>query len=180
LSVNVSHVELSHVVQAGSVWRFRFHIHLPRAAKLIEVVDELPAHEGLKRQVDVAEVDPLLQYFLLIDVDKLLRHARYVRGGYHADFGSFASRFEELIQVLHQEFRFLSGAVFENKLKSTRGADSLNRRRRKRKHGSLRQSNELEVELCLDDLKLLFQLLTVSPGFEAHEEERGYSLCAQY
>ena len=49
-------------------------IDLPLAAEAVEVVDERPAHERLDRSIHILDVDTLLEHFVAIHVDELLRH----------------------------------------------------------------------------------------------------------
>ena len=86
--------------------------------------------------------------------------------------GRLLAASRNLLQVIHQEFGIASGAVFEYKLKSARSADARNRRRRERKRGSLRKSDQLQVQLRLDHLVLLLDLLSVFPWLQGHTEER--------
>ncbi len=99
--------------------------------------------------------------------------------GHHADFGTFASRLEKLVQVVHQECGIASGAVFQYELKSARSAHSLDRRRREGKRGSLRKGNQLQVQLGLDHLELLLNRLSVFPWIERYIEERVVGVAGQ-
>ena len=51
-------------------------IHLPLATESVEVVNESAAHECLERLVNLAEIDPLFDHFVTIDIDEDLRNVR--------------------------------------------------------------------------------------------------------
>ena len=71
----VADIEAADVIGAGAILALGFDIDLPLAAKAIEIIDEIAAHERLDGAVHIGKIDALLQYFVAIDVDKLLRNA---------------------------------------------------------------------------------------------------------
>src|ERR1700722_25026 len=87
----VEDVELSHVFCLGAVFGLGFDINLPLAAKAIEVVDEVSAHESLHGAVDVAQAYSLLENLVAVDVDELLRNAGQESGAEAGDLGPLAS-----------------------------------------------------------------------------------------
>ena len=167
----VAHVELPEVLQIRPVRRFGLHVHLPRTAEIVEVVDEQPAHESLNGPVNVADGHALLQHFVPVDIHELLRHARQKRGGDRANFGTLASGRQELVQVVCQELNVPPGTVFEHELKSAGSADSRDRRRREAESGSFRKLAELLVQARLDFLILFRSGLAVAPGLQRDEKE---------
>src|SRR6202030_1475263 len=154
-----------------SVRSLGFYVHLPRAAEIVEVVDEEPAHESLNTPVNVADGHTLLQHFLPVDLQELLWHARQKGGGYRANFGMLASCCQELVQVVRQELNVPPGTVFEHELKSAGCADSRDCWRREAESGSLRKLAELLVQAHLDFLKLFRSGFTITPGFQRDEKE---------
>ena len=150
---------------------FGFHIHLPGAAEIVEVVDEQPAHERLNGLVDVADGHTLLQHFFPVHVHELLRHARQKRGADQANFRTLASGGHELGQVVCQKLDVPSGPVFQHELKSAGSADSRDRRRREAENGSLRKLAELLVQTRLDFLILFRSAFAVTPGLQGDEKE---------
>src|SRR5260370_12605877 len=85
--------------------RFGLHVHLPGTAEIVEVVDEQPAHESLNGPVNIAEGHTLLQHFLPVELQELLRHARSKGRGYRANFGPLATGGYELLPATtpHQD-----------------------------------------------------------------------------
>src|SRR5262249_36924059 len=71
----VLHVELADVFGGSSILALCLDVHLPLAAKSIEIVNEQAAHEGLKSFVDVVNEYSLLDDFVAVHVDVLLRNA---------------------------------------------------------------------------------------------------------
>src|SRR5207302_11116345 len=105
-------------------------VHLPLAAEPIEVVDKQPAHECLDRSVDVVEGHTLLDYFVSIYFDELLRHARQEGSTQAGDLGTLTGGRQEYVQVIREERDILAGAVLETEVKSAGSAHPRNRRLR--------------------------------------------------
>ena len=61
VALAVPNVKLSELLGLSPVLALGLHVHLPLAAKTVEVVDEVGAHEGLQRSVHVGELYPLLR-----------------------------------------------------------------------------------------------------------------------
>src|SRR5260221_8319796 len=87
----VAHIELPEIFHIRPVRRFGLHVHLPRTAEIVEVVDKQSAHESLNRSVNIADGHTLLQHLLPVNLQELLRHARQKGGGYRTNFGTLAS-----------------------------------------------------------------------------------------
>jgi hypothetical protein len=79
------------------------------------------------------DIDPLLEHLVAVDVDKQLRDGGSESGRHAGQFGTLSGRFDELGGVLGEEGNVLAGAVFEDESRAARGADTGNRRWRKRK-----------------------------------------------
>src|SRR6266404_5496143 len=167
----VAHIELPEVFQIRPVRRFGLHVHLPRTAEIVEVVDEQPAHESLNGLVYIADLDTLLQHLIPVDFDELLGHARQKGGRYQANFGALASGRQELLQVARQKRDVPPGTIFEHELKSPGSTDSRNCWRREAESGSLRKLAKLLVQAHLDFLILFRSGLTITPGLKRDEKE---------
>src|SRR5579872_2641859 len=85
----VAHIELADVLRPGPVIAFRLDIDLPLAPETVEVVHEQPAHESLDSAIDIVEGHTLLDYFVAVDIDELLRHARQESAHQAPDFRAF-------------------------------------------------------------------------------------------
>ena len=79
VTVCVAHEELADVFRVGAIIAFRFYVNLPCATEPIEVIHEKAAHECLEGLVNLAEIDPLFDHFVTIDVDEDLRNVRQKR-----------------------------------------------------------------------------------------------------
>ena len=126
LSLVVADVELPDVFGLGAVFAFGFDIDLPLAAEAIEIVDEIAAHEGLDRAVDIVEGHTLLQHFVAVYVDKLLRHAGQESGAEAGDFRPLSRGFKKDVQVSGEELNIAARTVFEDKGESAGSADAGN------------------------------------------------------
>src|SRR5207244_5881519 len=73
--------------------------------------------------------------------------------------------------IIVKERGIFFGAIFQDELKSSRGADTGNGRRRKTKNGSDRQPAEFLVQSILYFLILLRSAFALAPGFQRNEEE---------
>ena len=67
-------IELADILGLGAVFSLRLDIDLPLPAEAVEVVDEVAAHEGLKRLIDLSEIDALLEHLVPVHVDEELGH----------------------------------------------------------------------------------------------------------
>ena len=130
VALAVSHVELPELLGLGPVLALGLHINLPLPAEPVEVVDEVGAHEGLERSVDIAELHPLLQHLVAVHVDEDLRHRGGEGRGDPGKFGPFARLGQEFLGVLPQEGDVLACPVLEHHGDAARGADARDGRRR--------------------------------------------------
>src|SRR4029077_17392140 len=154
----------------SAVLALRFDVHLPLASEAVEIVDEVPAHEGLDGAVHVVECDALFQNFVAIDVHKLLRHAGQESRAEAGDFRPLASRIEENSQVSGKELNIAAGAVLKNKGKATGSAHTRNGRRGKSERHRGGQLALLLVQMCVERLELLGSAGAFIPQFEVHKE----------
>ena len=79
VAVRVAHEELPDIFRVGAIIAFGLYIYLPCSPETIEVVHKKTAHERLEGLIDLAEIDPLLDDFVAIDVDENLRDVRQKR-----------------------------------------------------------------------------------------------------
>ena len=68
LAAIVGDVELAHVFGAGAIVAFGFDVDLPLAAEAVEVIHQIPAHEGLQGLVHLGDVDALALDLGSIDI----------------------------------------------------------------------------------------------------------------
>ena len=110
----ILHVKLAQIVHIGSELAVGLHPHLPLQPKLVVVVHQGAAHEGLQRLIHIAQIDLLRQDLRFVDVHPNLRHAEQ-RGGHHAgQFRTLAGLGHECLGVLGQEVGAAAGPVFQN------------------------------------------------------------------
>jgi len=115
VAVGAGDVEAADVIGVGAVLAFGFDVGLPLAAKAIEIVHEVTAHESLHRGVDVALTDLLLGDFFAIDLRKKLRHRGKVSGDGDGYFGTLRKSAEKLTQVGGEELLIvLARPIFQN------------------------------------------------------------------
>ena len=81
LALGVPHIKVIDFVRADAVLGLGLQVNLPLAAEAIELVDVGSAEKGLQGLIDLAELQALFQYAILIDIDIELRH----RGAESAD-----------------------------------------------------------------------------------------------
>src|SRR5438093_12351835 len=139
-AIPVAHVEQPEVSGFGAKFALSLNIDLPLAAKPVEIIYERAAHKRLERFINFAQVHALLQRLVAVHVHEDLRHHWQERGAQAGQFGAFARRFEELVQVAIEELDILPGAILQDEGEATCRANSLNRRRRKRERHRLRKS----------------------------------------
>ena len=80
----------TNVFRVGAIIAFGLYIHLPCSPEPIEVVHKKTAHERLEGLIDLAEIDPLLDDFVAIDVNENLRNVRQKGWNQRAELGPFA------------------------------------------------------------------------------------------
>src|ERR1700675_1631843 len=172
LSFVVANVELADVLRLRAIFAFRFNVHLPLAAAAIEIVDEIAAPEGLDGLVHVAKVHALLQNFVAVHIDKLLRHVGQESRAQAGDFRPLSGSFHKGGQVFCEELNITARTVFQHERKASGGSHTRNRRRRKPERHGTRQLAQLLIQMRLKGLKLLFTRLALIPELEVHEERR--------
>ena len=96
----------------GAILAFRLHINLPLAAKPVEIVDEVSAHEGLQGLVNLRQIHALLENPVPVHIKINLRHGRQKGRAHTGDFRSLLRRFHELVDVGGKKLRVLS-TVFQ-------------------------------------------------------------------
>src|SRR5262249_50257195 len=161
--------ELPLVLLSRPVLAFGLDIHLPLAPEAIEVVDEQASHEGLDSPVNVIDGYALLDHFVAIDSDQLLRNTRQEGGAQGANLRPFTRRGNELIDVVSQQLHTAARTVFKNKSEPPRGAHSGNGRGREAKSHGPRNGVERLVQPGFDLLELLCPRFPVAPLFHADE-----------
>ena len=171
LSLVVADIELPHVVGAGAVFAFRFDVDLKLASEAIEIIDEISAHERLDGAVDITEADSLLQYFVAVHIDKLLRNTRQESRTEAGDFRPLSSGFEKCGQIFSEKRNIATGTVFKNESEASGCADARNGRRRKTEGDSLGQLTQLAIKMRLNGLKLLGSRGAIVPRIEGDDEK---------
>ena len=161
---SISDVELSDVLRA-TIGALSLHIHLPLTAEAVEVIDERASHECLDSPINILYVDTLLQYFVAIDGDELLGHARQKCGIDRCEFRTLSGRGQELVQIFGKERHVVTRAILQNKREASRSSHARNCWRRKREGNALRQSSQFPVYALPYELILLFSFLPVFPFF---------------
>src|SRR6185503_21291234 len=96
---SISNVELSDVLGSIAKHPFRLDVHLPLAAKPVEVIDERTTHERLDRPIHIPDVDTLFDHLVAIDDDELLRHVGQEGGDDGGEFRTLARGGEELVRI---------------------------------------------------------------------------------
>src|SRR5438132_5711335 len=84
---------------------------------------------------------------------------------------ALASGYQEFVQVIRNKLHILSGAVFQDELKTRGGANAGYRRRREAENSPLRQSAEFLIQSSFYFLILFRSALAIAPGFQRNEEE---------
>jgi hypothetical protein len=171
LIVTIAHIKLADVFRVGSVIAFRLDIDLPLASEAVEVVHKKSTHEGLKRLIDLCEIDTLLQHFVAIHLDEDLRHSGLEGGTESGDLRTLARGFQKCFQVLGEEFDVLAGSILQNERKSARSANARNRWRWKGKRDPLADCSKFFVQARFDRLILLLRLLALTPLIQGNKEE---------
>src|SRR5260370_26569218 len=82
----VSYEELADILSPVAVVALGLNVDLPLPAKAVEVINEQAAHESLYRPVDIADGHTLLDDFVAVHIDELLRYVRQER---RAQTGNF-------------------------------------------------------------------------------------------
>src|SRR6266540_1620079 len=173
VTFSVPDIELSNVLRAVAIGALSLDIHLPLPAKSIEIVDERSSHERLDRSINVLDVNALLEHFVPVDSDELLRHSRKECGVDGGEFRSLPGCCKELVQIAGKKFNVFSRAVLKHKREAPGGTHAGNGGRRKRKRNPLWETSKFPVYVLSDELILLFPFLAVLPFLQSDEEERG-------
>src|SRR5208282_1242745 len=163
--------ELADIFGASAISAFRFDVHLPLAAEAIEIVNEKAAHEGLKSLVDVFDGDTLLDDFVAVHVDELLRNTGKEGGADVGDFRAFAGGGKKFVQVVGEKFDVVAGAVFEDEGEAAGSADAGNGGRGERESDAFGNFAEFAVNVLFDLLELFIAGFAVVPGLEGDEEK---------
>ena len=156
------------------------HVHLPLPAKAVEVVHQLAAHEGLHGLVDVGDIDALLHRPWRDRHSRRAAERRQIGGDHAREFRPLAGCRHELVDVLGQELRCRSRAVFQDEGDAARRADAGNRGRRKRERDAvldLRQSRR--ADCCWMPSYCSSGCLAFIPRLERDEEERAVGSSAR-
>ena len=146
-------------------------VDLPLPAEAVKVVDEVAAHERLKRLVHFGDVQPLPEHLVPIHLHEELRRGRLERGGDHGELGPLLRGCEELGRVLGQEAHVLAGPVLEDECGPTRHSDPLDRGRGERKSHGLGEAGQPLPHVGHDGPELLLGLPALAPVFQRHEIE---------
>lgn len=127
MTLIIAHVKKPDVLGTGAIFVFGLNIDLPLTAKAIEVVDEIPTHEGLQRAVDITERDSQFQDLVAVHLDEHLRHVRQMGCTHAGNFRTLFRGFHELVQILGKKHRVLaSRTVFQHEGESAGCADARN------------------------------------------------------
>ena len=129
--VVVAHIELAEVLRLGPGFALGLHVDLPLPAEAVEVVDEVAAHEGLERLVNVLQGHALLEHLVPVHIHEDLGHGRRERGPHAGQLGPLPRRLDELLHVVHEKAQVLARAVLQDERHASGGADAGNGRRRK-------------------------------------------------
>src|SRR6202040_1749303 len=159
------------VIRAGAIVAFGLDVNLPLAAKAVEVVDEIAAHEGLDGAVHIGKIDTLFQYFVAINVNKFLWNAGQKSGAQAGDLGPLSRRFKKRAHIFSEKFNATAGAVFEDERESAGRANPRDSWWRKTESNSCRQFRELLIQVRLDRLKLFGSGLAFIPRLESNYKE---------
>ena len=108
----------------------------------------------------------MLEHFVAVYVDKLLRNAGQEGSGEAADFRPFAGRVQKKAHIFGQELNIAARTVFQNECEPAGGPDARNSWRGKTESNSRRQFAQLLVQMRFDGLKLLGSLLRSSQGLK--------------
>src|SRR5262249_12936062 len=129
----VSDEKLAKIFGIGPVGSFCLHIDLPLPAEAVEIVNKQSAHEGLQGLVNIGKLDPLLQNFVSIYMNKYLWYAWREGGRDSGDLGAFCGLLDEPFRLICQKSHIAAGAVLQHECHASGSADTRNRRRRKYK-----------------------------------------------
>jgi hypothetical protein len=165
-------VELVYVRGVDAAAGLRLQEHLPLPAEAVELVDVDTAEERLERLVDVADLDPLLQDLVAVDVGVDLRDVRPPHAVDVGELRALARGLEELLQVLVQELDAAAAAVLEPEREAARvpspGWPAAERRTRRL--GDLLAERAVD---CARSRRRAARLPALVPRVERDEVERG-------
>ena len=155
---------------------FGLYIYLPCSPEPIEVVHKKTAHERLERLIDLAEIDPLLDDFVAIDLDENLRDVRQKGWNQRAELGPFACCIEKCLQILREERDVFAGAIFQNERNPPEvPTPGIAGGGNAKAIPSLRPASCL-LMLRLDGGVLFFRLGSFAPRLERDEEKGAISI----
>src|SRR5262249_48334302 len=130
-AVLVAHIKLPNVFGFGSILALCFYVHLPLPPKAVEIVDEIPAHKSLDRAVYVVQWHALLQNFVAIHFDKLLRHIRQKSSVQTCNFRTLSRGIKKSLQIFRKELNVAAGTILQHERKAPSGSDARYGGRRK-------------------------------------------------
>ena len=148
----VAHVKQAQVFCARPVVAFGFNIDLPLPPKPVEIVDKIPAHEGLQGLINLRQVHSLLQDPISIHLHAKLRHGRQEGGVDAGNFRTLPRRFHILGDVGGEKRNVFSGPVLQNHGEPARRADTGDGGRREGEGNRLGQAGQLPAQVRLDGL----------------------------
>ncbi len=113
-------------------------IDLPLPPETIELVDVGASQEGLKRLINFAELESLLQYAVLVDVHEELRHSRAESGDQRSKFRSFPRGQCQFVHGFGQLLNRPAAPVLQHEGEPTSSAEARNSRRAERESNGFR------------------------------------------
>src|SRR6202035_1282801 len=141
----VTDVELADIFRFGAKWAIGLKVALPGPSKSVEIVDKRPAHEDLDGLVHIGELNPLLQDFVLINVEIKLRNIRQQSGGDPGNFWALSGFFHEFLGLSTQKVDIHPGAILQEESHPSRCSDPRDCRRRKNERNAFRNLRQRSV-----------------------------------
>src|SRR5207244_10555797 len=147
VTCSIPNVELADVLRAVTISALSLDVHLPLPAEPVEVVDERASHERLDRSINVLDVNALLEHFVPVHSDELLRNPWQESGVDGGEFRTLAGCGKELVQIVGERSHVLSRAVLEHEGQAPRGSHARNRRRSERDSDPLPKTSKLQANV---------------------------------
>src|SRR5262249_51868980 len=137
-ALGISHIEAVDLINIGTILGLCLKIDLPLTTKAVELVHVGAAQEGLKRLVDFAELETLLQHAILIDVHEELGHRRAESGDQRRDLRPFPRGLIQLFERFRKLLNRSTAAILQHERKAASRAEARNRRRAEGKRDGFR------------------------------------------
>ena len=168
----VSDIDIVDIVDRLSIRRLGLDIHLPGAAKNIEVVDVITAERRLQRIEDVADLDAKHLCLVAIDVEEDLRRVGGEGAEHTREFRLLVGADQHAAHRGGDVGRRLALKGLEHILEAAGISETKDRGQVEGENDRLLDRRELRPQLLNDRARALRRIASFLIGLEANDEER--------